>query len=226
MKSVVLLSGGLDSSVSFIKARDETDVELALTFDYGQRAANKEIEAARRICEMYKVSHKVVKLPWLLEVTSTALVNRDKEIPQFDFKDSNVLDTARLVWVPNRNGVFINIAASFAESLSCSVVVTGFNKEEGETFPDNSALFIDAINRSLKFSTLTSIKAISFTSNLDKSEIVTLGKALGVPLHYIWSCYDGEDRMCGRCESCQRTIRAFKATNNWNLISHRFVGNL
>ncbi|MDI6703264.1 MAG: 7-cyano-7-deazaguanine synthase QueC [bacterium] len=222
MKSVVLLSGGLDSSVSFVKAMDETDVELTLTFDYRQKSANKEIEAARRISEMYKVSHKVVELPWFLEITSTALVNRNKEIPKFDFKDSTSRDTARLVWVPNRNGVFINIAASFAEGLSCSVVVTGFNKEEGETFPDNSVLFIDAINHSLEFSTLTSIKVISFTSNLDKSEIVTLGKALGVPFRYIWSCYDGEDRMCGRCESCQRTIRAFKATDNWDLISGKF----
>lgn len=222
MKSIVLLSGGLDSSVSFLKAKDETEVELILTFDYGQKSANKEIEASRRICKMYKVPHKVVELPWLSEITSTALVNSNKEIPQFDFKDTILRDTAHLVWVPNRNGVFINMAASFAESLSCDVVVTGFNKEEGETFPDNSSLFIDAINHSLKFSTLRHVKVISFTSDLNKQEIVSLGIKIGAPFSYIWSCYDGRDKMCGRCESCQRTIRAFKNTGNWDLVSDRF----
>ncbi|MBU1614862.1 7-cyano-7-deazaguanine synthase, partial [bacterium] len=81
MKSILLLSGGLDSTVSLSRAVKETDVEIALTFDYGQRAANKEIEASGKICKEYGIRHRVVELPWLAEVTSTALVNKEVEIP-------------------------------------------------------------------------------------------------------------------------------------------------
>ena len=64
-KSIILLSGGLDSLVSLGLKREELNITLALTFDYGQKSAIKEIEASRKICEYYNVEHKVIKLDWL-----------------------------------------------------------------------------------------------------------------------------------------------------------------
>ncbi|MDZ4663116.1 MAG: 7-cyano-7-deazaguanine synthase, partial [Pseudomonadota bacterium] len=55
---VVLLSGGLDSTVNLFEARQEFQIELALTFDYGQRAAKKEIEFSRKICEILNAPHR------------------------------------------------------------------------------------------------------------------------------------------------------------------------
>ena len=85
-KSIILMSGGLDSLVALGYSRNQTDynVELALTFDYGQKSASEEIEASRKICEFYNVEHKVVKLDWLKEITKTGLVS-DVELPNNEF---------------------------------------------------------------------------------------------------------------------------------------------
>jgi len=67
--SIVLLSSGLDSAVAFKMALDALGVDLALTFDYGQRAADMEIESARMICERFGVRHEVLEVPWMEDVT-------------------------------------------------------------------------------------------------------------------------------------------------------------
>jgi len=127
------------------------------------------------------------------------------------------------VWVPNRNGLFINIAAAFAESSAASLIVTGFNREEGNSFPDNSPHFVEAANRALETSTLRRIRVISYTQDLTKAEIVRLGIEVGAPLHSLYSCYVGDERMCGRCESCVRLRRAFTSTGHWEMIRDKFV---
>ncbi|MGB9802612.1 7-cyano-7-deazaguanine synthase QueC [Desulfofundulus sp.] len=215
MKSIVLLSGGLDSTVSMAQALREGRVELCLTMDYGQRAASREIAAASALAAYYKLAHRVIQLPFLGEVTTSALVNREKTIPELTEEDLNdtrkTTATATAVWVPNRNGLFINIAASFAEALGCEQVVTGFNREEAVTFPDNSLDFLEAINGSLRYSTVSGVRVVSYTARLNKAEIVQLGERLKVPWHLIWSCYYDGETMCGRCESCRRLNRAMNA---------------
>ena len=212
-KSVVLLSGGLDSTVAFRQAVDTTEVKLALTFDYGQRAAKREIAAAEAMAGLSGVPHAVIGLPWLKEVTKTALVDEGRELPKLGMGDldgetGKTGPSARAVWVPNRNGVFINIAAAYCEALEAELIFTGFNREEAATFPDNSPGFVDAVNDSLSYSTLSKVKVVSPTSSMDKNEIVRFGIENGAPLEHLWSCYEGGAVMCGRCESCLRLKRA------------------
>ena len=118
--------------------------------------------------------------------------------------------TAATVWVPNRNGIFINIAAAWAETLNCQLVVTGFNAEEAVTFPDNSAAYVLAVNEALSYSTANGVRVVSYTQRLNKIEIVQLGQRLGVPWQHVWSCYHGGEKMCGKCESCCRYFRALE----------------
>jgi 7-cyano-7-deazaguanine synthase len=214
MKSVVLLSGGLDSTVSLAHALRESEVDLCLTMDYGQRSAAREINSASAIAEYYDLNHMVVDLPFLRKITFSALVNTSKAVPNpsADLLDDPqaALDSAEAVWVPNRNGLFINAAASFAEALDCGLIVTGFNREEARTFPDNSPAFVKAANEALAFSTRNRVRVVSYTQRLDKIEIVQLGKKLNVPWRLIWSCYHGGSAMCGTCESCLRFFRAMK----------------
>ena len=115
------------------------------------------------------------------------------------------------VWIPNRNGVFLNVAAAYAERYGCDTVVTGFNREEAEEFPDNSAEYVDRVNRSLEMSTRNRVRVESFTIDLDKPAILKLGLELKAPLSIIWSCYRSGERMCGHCASCVR-LRAALAT--------------
>ncbi|OIP43408.1 7-cyano-7-deazaguanine synthase QueC [Candidatus Desantisbacteria bacterium CG2_30_40_21] len=219
--SICLLSGGLDSIVAMTIAVQQTTVLLGVTFDYGQRAKKQEIDAASRVCEYLRIPHRKITIDWLGQ-TGSAILQHGRDVPAFSFEKSDPIQTAKAVWVPNRNGVFINIAASLAEEMGADVVVVGFNREEAETFPDNSLKFVQAINQSLLFSTLSKVQVLSFTQDMNKKEIVVLGKQLAAPFHLLWSCYLGGDKMCGRCESCQRCIRAFKSAGVFEVIRERF----
>ena len=203
MKGVAILSGGLDSTVSVAAAARKMDVVLALTFDYGQRAAKRERAASARIAKHYRIPHRVLSIPWLAMLTSTALVNRRVALPLHEMSERS----AKAVWVPNRNGIFIEIAAAHAESLGAERLITGFNKEEAVTFPDNSPAYVSAVNYALSFSTANGVRVVSFTGNLEKKGIVDLGRRLNAPLKYIWPCYEGGKRWCGECESCLRSLR-------------------
>ncbi|HEX3016197.1 MAG TPA: 7-cyano-7-deazaguanine synthase QueC [Desulfobacteria bacterium] len=227
MAGVFLLSAGLDSTVAMARFLQTEPGGLALTFDYGQRAANQEIDRAARIAAFYQVRHKAIKLPFLAEITNTALVNRGQAVPELDEADldktlSVTLQTAEQVWVPNRNGLFINVAAAFAESLGYAAIVAGFNAEEAVTFPDNSPQFVHTVNEALAYSTLNQVKVVSPTANLSKMEIVELGVALNIPWELVWSCYHGEHKMCGCCESCRRLIRALKAKGQNDILATLF----
>ncbi|MBY0370336.1 7-cyano-7-deazaguanine synthase QueC [bacterium] len=213
-RAVVLLSGGLDSSVAMALAlRDGVKICRAITYDYGQRAATREIQTAERICYHYKVLHSVVPLPWFRELWSGgALLTESAAIPHPSFSDltdkAQSLESARKVWVPNRNGVFLEIAAGMAESRGADSVVVGFNREEAETFPDNSVEYLQALTRALSYSTANGVTLLSPTALMDKNEIVRAALDTGFPLSLVWSCYEGFESMCGECESCMRLRRA------------------
>lgn len=218
---LIILSGGLDSTVSLAYLKEEIDIKLAITFDYGQRAVKDEISASKKIAEYYNVEHKVIELPWLKEITKTALVNTDNEIPNPDItKDTT--EAMKAVWVPNRNGAFLNIAASFCDSYGIDCIIFGANKEEASTFPDNSQEFIDNINKSLEFSTLKQAKVIAPLINFDKTQIVSLGASLKVPFNLIMSCYNGNNKHCGECESCKRFKNALEKASLLDIIEKVF----
>ncbi len=218
--AVVLLSGGLDSAVNLKRALDDGGVALALTFDYGQRAARREAAAAAVMCRQLEVRHRVVALPWLAEICATALVDQGKPVPKVQVCDLGERavtegETADRVWVPNRNGVLVNAAAAFAEYLGASSVVAGFNAEEAATFPDNSADFVAAANAALAFSTRGKVSVKCYTHDLTKVEIVRMGREIGAPLPLVWSCYHGGSEHCWECESCARLERALRAAEAW-----------
>ena len=226
-RSIVLLSAGLDSAVNLQRAHQETEIALALTFDYGQHAAAREIAAARAMCERLNVRHQVVRLPWLRRVSKSALTRDERGTPapsRAELDSSAAEEHTRAVWVPNRNGLFVNIAACFAEALDCDVIVAGFNAEEAATFPDNSPDFVRAANRALRFSTLRRPRLVSYTQELDKPAIVRLGREIGAPLDLVWSCYRGGEEHCWRCESCMRLRRALREERSWSWFRRRRAG--
>lgn len=213
-KAITILSGGLDSAVSTAIARKSRAVTLAVTFDYGQKAARREIEASARLCDEWGIEHKIIQLDFLSEESKSSLTSRSGELPHIETADlddkKRTMESARSVWVPNRNGIFINIAAGIAEARNIKWLITGFNKEEAETFPDNSARYIELANQCLAYSTLSKPEVISFVMDMDKIELVTAAKELGIDIGRLWPCYDGGEKWCGHCESCARTMRAME----------------
>lgn len=202
-KGIILLSGGLDSLVSLGLSKDKYNIELALTFDYGQKSVKKEIETSKKICEYFGIEHKIIKLDWLKDVTHTALV--DGDLPKGVQKKSDS------VWVPNRNGLFLNVAAAFADGEGYDYIIIGANKEEGETFPDNTFEFIERINKTFEYSTKKMVKVIAPLINYDKNDIVKQAIEHNIPLKFVHSCYDSGEKNCGVCESCTRLKNALIA---------------
>lgn len=217
VKSVVLLSGGLDSSANLALCADRDEPVLALTCRYGQRAADREVEAARGLAGEYGVRHEVLDISWLGALGGSALTTSAIAMPS---PAHDQLDDARItaasaksVWVPNRNGVFINVAASVAERLGAERVVVGFNREEAATFPDNSVAYLDAATRALGYSTANGVRVHCYTAEMDKRGIVRELSRLRRPFPFerVWSCYEGSEKPCQRCESCRRLARALEA---------------
>lgn len=211
-KGMALLSAGLDSSVAVAIARSEGfDINLALTFDYGQRAAANEVFRAKKLSEFWSIPHRTLQVPLFLEPQSSGLLKTNSPLPNPSLNDLDnpisAQKSAQAVWVPNRNGIFLEIAAAVAEQAHVDRLIVGFNIEEAQTFPDNSQNYLEAINQALYFSTSNHVQVVSPTLSLNKTEIVRKALELEVPLHFIWSCYETGDLMCGKCESCMRLKR-------------------
>lgn len=226
LPSLILLSGGLDSLYALVIAKEQGSARLALTFDYGHKARAREIDAARRACATYNIEHRVVDLPFVAHSSNHPLFADNSTCPQLmpDELDNRTKTdaSAKAVWVPNRNGVFLNVAAALAEAQGIGEIYTGFNAEEGVTFPDNSAGYVSAVNDSLGFSTLNNVKVVAPALHLTKAQIARELQQRDFDFTLVWSCYLGGEKMCGRCESCLRLNRAL-TNNDSPTLAHRHI---
>lgn len=211
-KAISVLSGGLDSTVASCVFAEDYDIH-AITFDYGQKSVEREIESSKEICRKMGFKHSIIDLKWLSKI-STSSLNTDDEIPVLDEDQLDDLErckqTASSVWVPGRNVVFTAIATSFAESEDAEIIIVGWDKEEAATFPDNSKEFLESFNNLLEIGSPQDIEIKAPAIDLSKEEIVQLGQKIGAPMELSYSCYKGSQKHCGVCESCIRRKRAFK----------------
>lgn len=212
--AIVLLSGGLDSAANLALADAQGWKCAALTVNYGQRAWESERKAAHDIASFYATMVRELDLRFVGELGGSALTDASMAVPEIGRDELDTMpviaQTANAVWVPNRNGVLVNLAAAWAEAVGASRVLIGFNREEAQTFPDNSRAFMEAMNRTLGFSTRGKVTVESLIVDQSKPETVRRlrGLARPFPFEKVWSCYLSGPRMCGRCESCQRYLRA------------------
>lgn len=215
--SVVLLSGGLDSSANLAIAVERDSVVLCLHADYGQRAEASEWLASKRLAEYYGVRLERVEIQWLGRMGGSSLTDASQAVPHLKQNQldemKTITESARAVWVPNRNGVLINIASAYAERVGAKRVIVGFNREEATTFPDNSAAFLKAATAALSYSTANGVEVFCYTTEMDKREIVREIRGLSRPFPFdsVWSCYYSGEVACGKCESCGRYLRAVNA---------------
>ena len=210
-KAISVLSGGLDCTVATSVYAKEYEIH-AITFNYGQKSFKRELKASKEICEKMNWTHEVIDLDWLSKISTSSL--NTGEIPEVSAEDLDDLDksteTASSVWVPARNTVFTSIALSYAESIGAEIIIVGWNDEEGTTFPDNSKEYLKNFNELIEVGSPDNIKIEAPAIDLDKEEIVKLGVEVGAPMRLSYSCYKGEEKHCGVCESCMRRKRAFE----------------
>ena len=212
MKAISVFSGGLDCTVATTVYDKDYEIH-AITFNYGQKAFKQELNASKNICEKMGWNHEVIDLPWLSKISNSSL-NNEEDIPELTEDDLDDLEkssaSASNVWVPARNTVFVSIALSYAESIGADIIIVGWNGEEGATFPDNSKEYMDSFNELINVGSPEKIRIEAPAINLNKEEIVKLGVDIGAPMELSYSCYKGENKPCGVCESCMRRKRAFK----------------
>ncbi|HUT79936.1 MAG TPA: 7-cyano-7-deazaguanine synthase QueC [Candidatus Bathyarchaeia archaeon] len=226
--AIILLSGGLDSTVCLWWAKKQSYSRVdCMTFEYGSKEEVVLKQVTRRLGELALVNkHEFISLNFLAdfskETDSSLIQGSTKDLPKLTEEEldnlSIGLESAKSVWIPGRNLLFLSIASAYAETIKGDVdIITGFNLEEGTTFPDNTQEFIDDFVRTASRGILNAkINVLSPLVGMNKSEIVNLGFTLHVPFQFSNSCYDpkgfdtdGRPIHCGICESCLRRKRGF-----------------
>ena len=209
-RQLVVLSGGLDSTVCMALAADESGVPpLALTFDYGQRHRT-ELDRAAGVAGHYRSEHLVVHLDtsaW----GGSALTDPAVEVPAAGSTEG-IPDT----YVPARNSIFLAVALGVAEARDLDDVWIGVNAVDYSGYPDCRPEFIDAFRGVAATGQRRGVEGdpIAIRTPLigsSKEEIVRLGTDRGAPLQLTWSCYRGGDRPCGTCDACVLRARGFAA---------------
>lgn len=208
-KAVVILSGGIDSSTLLYKTVNEGLETHALSFLYGQKH-KKEIEAAKTVCSILDVEHRIVDISAVNELLGgSALTDANVDIPEVP-ETAEHFDTLKITIVPNRNAIFLSLAIGYAVSIGADNVYFGAHFSDRGVYPDCREEFVSAFEASERLATdnpALNVKAPFVDKR--KSEIVKLGSSLGVPFEVAWTCYKGGQLHCGVCSSCRERKRAF-----------------
>jgi 7-cyano-7-deazaguanine synthase len=204
-RSVLILSGGIDSTVLLAHLLTEGREVFALSVDYGQRH-RRELEAAKAICAHHGVKHQVADLRALAPLFgANALTDSHVDVPEGHYEEASMKSTV----VPNRNMLLISVAASWAMSLKASSVAYGAHGGDHAIYPDCRPAFAEALDKAIRLADWHEVALERPFVGLDKAAIVRRGAELGAPLHLTWSCYVGGDRHCGKCGTCVERKEAF-----------------
>ena len=213
MKSVVLLSGGLDSSTVLYQAKADNCECYALSFDYQQRH-RRELDAAATIAKSAVVrEHRVVSFD-LRAWGGSALTDTQLDLPKSRDLDQ-MAENIPITYVPARNTIFLSFGLAYAEALGAQYVYIGVNALDYSGYPDCRPDYIQAMQTVFRLGTKQGregeeIKIVTPLIELKKTEIIQLGNKLGVPWEKTWSCYAGGELACGVCDSCRLRLAAFE----------------
>jgi 7-cyano-7-deazaguanine synthase len=206
-KSVVLLSGGMDSCVCAALAAREND-GAALHVSYGQRTEQRERKAFLSICDRLGIYQRLlVRNEALPAIGGSALTDPEIAVPQSHRLGREIPVT----YVPFRNAHFLAAAVSWAERLGAEKIYIGAVEQDSSGYPDCRPAYYRAFNEVVKTGTKQGrIRILTPLIAMRKAEIVRLGLELNAPFDLTWSCYSREDSACGACDSCVLRLRAFR----------------
>ena len=210
-KSVVCLSGGMDSCVTAALATAETET-YAVHFSYGQRTEAREFEAARAIARRLKLRDFLhLKIDLFRHIGGSALTDSDIAVP--DAGPSHTIgESVPVTYVPFRNAHFLSAAVSWAEVIGATRIYIGAVEQDSSGYPDCRPPYYAAFQQLINTGTRdANIQVVTPLISSSKAEIIRLGLECNAPLDLTWSCYREEQIACGSCESCVLRLRAFAA---------------
>ena len=206
-RSVVLLSGGMDSCVCATLAARDT-IPAALHISYGQRTEERERWAFERICDRLGIKRRLaIRNEALSIIGGSALTDRGIQVPE---AGEQIGTSVPVTYVPFRNAHFLAAAVSWAEVLEAEKIYIGAVEQDSSGYPDCRPVYYAAFNSVIRAGTRAGkIEIVTPLISLRKAQIVKQGLELGAPFELTWSCYSREDKGCGVCESCALRQRAF-----------------
>jgi 7-cyano-7-deazaguanine synthase len=202
-KAIVLFSSGLDSTTVLYYAMSKGYDCHCLIFDYGQKH-NKEVDNAKQFAKSLKLNYHIVKtsIPW----DTSSLINKSKKIPEHkQIKEGFVPST----YVPGRNTIFLSYAISYAETIKAKKIFLGINAVDFSSYPDCTPQYLKSMQQVMK-ALNNGIEICAPIEKYSKAQIIKLGTKLKVPYEKTWSCYNGKNKPCGKCDSCKLRAKGFK----------------
>lgn len=210
MKAVVLLSGGLDSTVCMGVAHSQGYELFPISFNYNQRH-DRELESANQIAKYYKATKHIVIRTNMDVIGGSALTDEELPVPTGKVDQPGI----PITYVPARNLIFLSYALGYAEVTGADRIFIGVNALDYSGYPDCRPEFIDLFQQVADYSTKAGvqdqrkIKIETPLLQLTKKEIVLLGQQLQAPLELTTSCYNGGAVACGQCDSCLLRLKGF-----------------
>ena len=205
MKTVLIYSGGLDSTVLLYWLRDCDVLIKALGVNYGQRHG-KELDHARRLCQAVAVPFEVADLSGLRPLLGgSSQISDEVAVPD----GHCVKESMKVTVVPNRNMIMLSVAIGHAVSLRYDEVAYAAHGGDHAVYPDCRPEFAAIIDAAAAICDWRSVRLARPFINKTKAELVILGNQLGVPFEETWSCYKGCEIHCGTCGACIGRKKAF-----------------
>lgn len=206
MKTVVLVSGGMDSVTALHWAAREHEVLAGLSFDYGAKHNHRELPFAAAQCRALGVRHEVVDLGFMDSLFQSDLLRSGGDIPEGHYEEESMKRTV----VPFRNGILLSIAAGFAESAGAGGLVIAAHSGDHAIYPDCREDFLRPMAEAIAAGTYARVELLRPFVDRRKEDIAATGAGLGVDFSRTWSCYKGGDLHCGKCGTCTERIEAFR----------------
>lgn len=211
-KSIVLFSGGIDSTTAIYWALERYEKVFALTFDYGQR--NRiELDMAGKVAQKLSVPQKILRVN-LKQIGGSSLTDTKLSLPQYE-RMEEIEEGLPSTYVPFRNGIFLALAAAWAEVVGIKEIICGFNVIDSPNYPDTRKQFVQAMQEAINLGTKASlspekIQIITPFLKMKKSDIIKEGLSLNVDYSFAISCYCGEEIPCQKCSSCVLRQKAWE----------------
>jgi 7-cyano-7-deazaguanine synthase len=214
-EALILFSGGIDSTTALYWARNIFSTCHSLIVDYGQKH-RLEVEMAQKIAGNLRSPYHVINLP-LKGIAKSALMDQETEIPKSLQKAKNQQGIPH-TYVPFRNGIFLAFAAAYGEPRGITHLVTGFNLIDSPDYPDTTKIFTRKMEEAINHGTSAVVtgKKIKIHTPLigkSKKEIIQMGLQLKADYSYSITCYNGMEKPCMACPSCEIRDQAFKQLN-------------
>lgn len=207
-KVVVIYSGGMDSFTVLHKAVQAGHDVYALSFNYGQRHV-KELQCAAQVCQQLGIKHKIVDISAINQLLAGSSLTDNIDIPEGHYAADNMKSTV----VPNRNMILLSLAVGYAVSIGANQVYYGAHSGDHFIYPDCRPEFVQKMHDVCQIANYEPVDIISPYLSQTKIEILADGLAMGLDYSQTWTCYNGREKACGKCGSCQERLEAFALNN-------------